>query len=356
MDRSPEFYRRVIWRALELETVRVGLCLLLMVVLLVLGLPLELIVILPLLTYAGLRLVGSAEEPTRIAPRRTRPPVDPQEAYRTVQRLRCEITSLGEQVSDEANAKQIRIVDDRFGQILAVIAEDGKYSMSVPLLGLITPTHDLLSRYVKNVRRQLDDAEVHARVHDNLVTINHSCNQLWRQVNRDAVIDLEAMIETIDATLKELDTPMEEAPPSLPSPAESDTQDGDGTDSDLPRLPDDVPGLGPDDEWSDLKIPLPDKNDEPQALSSGPITPASANGNGAGADLEAGLTPRELEVLCLLVDGYSNRQIAVHLFISEGTTKRHVTNILAKLDVPSRSAAAAYAHKRGVCPAKRPPE
>ena len=45
----------------------------------------------------------------------------------------------------------------------------------------------------------------------------------------------------------------------------------------------------------------------------------------------AGLTPRELEVLRLLVEGHSNRQIAEQLFISGKTASVHVTNLLAKL-------------------------
>jgi non-specific serine/threonine protein kinase len=57
-----------------------------------------------------------------------------------------------------------------------------------------------------------------------------------------------------------------------------------------------------------------------------------------------GLTPREIEVLRLIAAGRSNREIAATLFISVPTVKRHVTTILSKLDLPSRSAATAYAH------------
>jgi DNA-binding CsgD family transcriptional regulator len=56
-----------------------------------------------------------------------------------------------------------------------------------------------------------------------------------------------------------------------------------------------------------------------------------------------GLTPRELEVLRLVAAGRSNREIAVKLVISEHTVARHVQNILAKLDVSSRTAAASFA-------------
>jgi DNA-binding CsgD family transcriptional regulator len=61
-----------------------------------------------------------------------------------------------------------------------------------------------------------------------------------------------------------------------------------------------------------------------------------------------GLTPRELEVLRLLLEGRSNRQIAEHLFISGKTVSVHVTNILAKLGVHSRLEAAARARELGL--------
>jgi DNA-binding NarL/FixJ family response regulator len=55
------------------------------------------------------------------------------------------------------------------------------------------------------------------------------------------------------------------------------------------------------------------------------------------------LMRRELEVLGLVAEGLTNRQIAERLVVSEHTVHRHVTNILRKLDVPSRTAAAAHA-------------
>ena len=61
-----------------------------------------------------------------------------------------------------------------------------------------------------------------------------------------------------------------------------------------------------------------------------------------------GLTEREQEVLRLVATGRSNREIATSLMISEHTVARHVQNILAKLDAPSRTAATAFAHKHGL--------
>jgi DNA-binding NarL/FixJ family response regulator len=65
----------------------------------------------------------------------------------------------------------------------------------------------------------------------------------------------------------------------------------------------------------------------------------------ADASDELGLTPREREVLALLADGRTNRQIAEALFISVKTASVHVSNILAKLGVTNRGEAAAVAHR-----------
>ena len=56
------------------------------------------------------------------------------------------------------------------------------------------------------------------------------------------------------------------------------------------------------------------------------------------------LTARELQVLRLISTGRTNKEIADELCLSERTIDRHVGNILNKLDVPSRTAATAYAY------------
>lgn len=62
---------------------------------------------------------------------------------------------------------------------------------------------------------------------------------------------------------------------------------------------------------------------------------------------EEPLTPREIEILRLLTGGYSNREIASALQLSEGTVKNHVSNILGKLGVRDRTRAVLKAIEKG---------
>jgi non-specific serine/threonine protein kinase len=62
----------------------------------------------------------------------------------------------------------------------------------------------------------------------------------------------------------------------------------------------------------------------------------------------SGLTRREAEVLRLLAEGRSDREIATELYISPKTVGTHVSNLLGKLGVPSRAAAVAHVHRHGL--------
>lgn len=62
----------------------------------------------------------------------------------------------------------------------------------------------------------------------------------------------------------------------------------------------------------------------------------------------AGLSRREVEVLRLVAQGLSNQEVATRLVLSKHTVHRHISNILTKLDLPSRAAAATYAAQNGL--------
>jgi DNA-binding NarL/FixJ family response regulator len=72
------------------------------------------------------------------------------------------------------------------------------------------------------------------------------------------------------------------------------------------------------------------------------VNPPSTSREGAK------LSPREREVLRLIAEGGTNKAIAARLSVSERTVDRHVSNILVKLDVPSRAAAIAFAYEHKI--------
>ncbi|HVY09264.1 MAG TPA: response regulator transcription factor [Mycobacteriales bacterium] len=74
----------------------------------------------------------------------------------------------------------------------------------------------------------------------------------------------------------------------------------------------------------------------PAASAPGPVPPGGA------------LTERETEVVALMAEGLSNREIAGRLFVTEATVKTHVNNVFAKLDVNDRAAAVAWAFRTGL--------
>jgi DNA-binding CsgD family transcriptional regulator/tetratricopeptide (TPR) repeat protein len=84
----------------------------------------------------------------------------------------------------------------------------------------------------------------------------------------------------------------------------------------------------------------------PESAATGDGESAAAQPAAPGDEL--GLTPREREVLALVAEGRTNRQIAQALFISDKTASVHVSNILAKLGVANRAEAAATVHRLGL--------
>ena len=75
---------------------------------------------------------------------------------------------------------------------------------------------------------------------------------------------------------------------------------------------------------------------------------ATVNSRAVPRTSDDALTARELEVLALVAEGRSNREIAGQLFISAKTVSVHVSNILAKLGAGGRTEAVAIARRRGV--------
>lgn len=80
---------------------------------------------------------------------------------------------------------------------------------------------------------------------------------------------------------------------------------------------------------------------------AGALLSQDEGGNG-GQGRGGALTDREREVLALIADGRSNREIARALVLSEKTVKTHVSNILMKLDLADRTQAALWAVRHGI--------
>jgi LuxR family maltose regulon positive regulatory protein len=86
------------------------------------------------------------------------------------------------------------------------------------------------------------------------------------------------------------------------------------------------------------------------AFAADGALPATAVPDSQPSELVEPLSQRELDVLELIADGLSNRQIAERLYISLHTVKAHTRNIYGKLDVHSRTHAASRARELGVLP------
>ena len=88
---------------------------------------------------------------------------------------------------------------------------------------------------------------------------------------------------------------------------------------------------------------------QPAAISAAPETPAPP------AELTHDLTRRELEILQLVAEGYSNSQLGRMLWVTEQTVKFHLSNIYRKLDVANRTEASRWAQVNGLLPAAPAP-
>jgi len=76
--------------------------------------------------------------------------------------------------------------------------------------------------------------------------------------------------------------------------------------------------------------------------------PVVADADDAGGTDDSRLSPRERDILRLVARGMTNPEIAAALNLSEHTVKRHVANILTKLNLSTRAAAASYAARRNL--------
>jgi DNA-binding NarL/FixJ family response regulator len=84
------------------------------------------------------------------------------------------------------------------------------------------------------------------------------------------------------------------------------------------------------------------------ALARHPASAAEGGDNTGPGRIGQSLTAREVDVLRLIARGATNREIAAHLFLSEGTVKNHISRILSRIGLRDRTHAAIYARDHGL--------
>jgi DNA-binding NarL/FixJ family response regulator len=85
-----------------------------------------------------------------------------------------------------------------------------------------------------------------------------------------------------------------------------------------------------------------------QGPEAGGSIPPTRPQTASPATLPDDLTPREVEVLQLIAQGRSNREIATELFVSEATVKTHINHVFSKIDARDRAQAVHYAYTHGL--------
>jgi DNA-binding NarL/FixJ family response regulator len=100
--------------------------------------------------------------------------------------------------------------------------------------------------------------------------------------------------------------------------------------------------------WLGLRLTGPRRSvtaqDEPTPLTREPFLPDEKR------RVDLGITPRELEVLVLIAEGMSNREIAEKLFVSENTVKTHSSRVFDKLGAKRRTQAVQLGKELGLLP------
>jgi two-component system response regulator DevR len=84
------------------------------------------------------------------------------------------------------------------------------------------------------------------------------------------------------------------------------------------------------------------------SMTSAVFTEMRKAGEAQNAAAFSALTTQELSVLALIADGLTNRQIAMKMYLGEGTVRNYVSSVLSKINVANRAEAAAYAVKHNI--------
>ena len=291
-------FRHTGWISLQSERVRGALSAVLLLILWLVGLPLLLVLLLPVMTYAGLwLLLGSPATPSPAAPS----PREVRGAWDECLRLQTHIVTLSTAIADQKTRELVQQISAHIDQIMEVIAEDNHPEVCLKLREPLSVTDSFLSRYTRLIRRGHDPAEMKERVRENLATLDRGFAEIWQELIQEAVVDLGKLSDVIEETIEQLPVPADVA--TLP-----------------PELPESVGQSHP------LHV----------------------------AALIKSLTPRQLSILRILPTGKTDQEIADMLFISKRTVTTHLTEIYAKIQVRNRAEAVAFTVRWGLAPPDEP--
>ena len=205
MRRSPDFYRRLALIALENDAVRVGVSLLMLAALALAGLPTVMTLTLPLVVYGACCLLARPRLIPDLARWWRRSTTGSMgEAHATCIRATRRIDTHAGLLQDAESTTHTRRIAARIDQSLGVIAADGRHQETAALLGLADTTDRLLTAYLKVVDRGFGCAELRERLRDNLAALDGELERFWVRLNRDTIVDLDALSTTIDVTLNDL--------------------------------------------------------------------------------------------------------------------------------------------------------
>ena len=291
-------FRHTGWLGLQSELVRGALSAVLLLILWIAGLPLLLVLLLPIMAYAGLwLLLDSAAPPAPATPS----PREVRGAWDECLRLQTHILTLCTAIADLKTRELVQQISTRIDQIMDVIAEDNHPEVYLKLREPLSVTDNFLSRYTRLIRRGHDPDEMKERVRENLATLDRGFAEIWQELIQEAVVDLGKLSDVIEETIEQLPVPADVAtlPPVL---AESVAQ----------SLPPHV------------------------------------------ATMIQSLTPRQLTILRILPSGRTDQEIGDMLFIAKRTVTTHLTETYARIQVRNRAEAVAFAVRWGLAPPDEP--
>jgi hypothetical protein len=175
------------------DLIRGAACVVLTLVLVLVKAPVGLVLVLPVMTYGGLRLLNAPRQMPQ-----PNPSDDDRATFaRCVDRWQA-IQSLITRTEDPRLREPLHRILGTIDSIIQAIEEDGSYRVSLALLGLLEPTHDLLTGYARIVERGLVTGDVRERVLGNLATLESAYIRFWERLNRGTLVQLDALNDTID--------------------------------------------------------------------------------------------------------------------------------------------------------------